>query len=187
MAADQPEWPRYWLMTDERIGERLWKAIDRLPAGEAGIVFRHYGLGAMERLALGCQLAVAAQDRGLLLAVAGSRELAEKLGARLVHNPAVCGALPFSTAVHDERQGLDARLAGAALVFVSPVYSTRSHAGRPPIGAARAAELAVASGCPAIALGGMDAARFDELGTAFPGAFYGYAGIDCWLGDELRT
>lgn len=187
MAANQPEWPRYWLMTDERIGDRLWEAIGRLPTGKGGIVFRHYRLGDMERLALGRRLADAAKDRGLLLAVAGSRDLAEKLGSWLVHNPTERGALPFSAAVHDGQQALDARLAGAALAFVSPVRSTRSHPDRRPLGAARAAKLAAMCGCPAVALGGMNAARFDELESAFPGAFHGYAGIDCWLSERLRT
>jgi hypothetical protein len=35
--------------------------------------------------------------------------------------------------------------------------------------------------CPAIALGGMNAARFNALEQAYPGQFYGFAGIDCWL------
>jgi hypothetical protein len=43
------------------------------------------------------------------------------------------------------------------------------------------------SGCPAIALGGMNAERFAELDAAFSGSFHGYAGIDCWLSERLRT
>ena len=181
MAANQPEWPRYWLMTDERIGDRLWQAIDRLPAGEGGIVFRHYGLPDTERLALGRRLADLAKRRRLLLAVAGGRDLAEMLGAALTHNPSERGSLPFSMAVHDEQQALAAKLTGAALAFVAPIHSTRSHPDRQPLGPARAAGLATICGCPSIALGGMNAARFEELESAFPGVFYGYAGIDCWL------
>ena len=48
MAANQPP-GRGWLMTDERMGERLWEAIDRLPSGSGGIVFRHYQSGSDER------------------------------------------------------------------------------------------------------------------------------------------
>ena len=40
--------PRLWLMTDERQGEGLWAALERLPKG-AGVVFRHYGLRPSER------------------------------------------------------------------------------------------------------------------------------------------
>ena len=42
MTARQTDWPREWLMTDERMGDRLWTAIDRLPIKHSGIVFRHY-------------------------------------------------------------------------------------------------------------------------------------------------
>src|SRR5690606_35566678 len=35
--------PRRWLMTDERQGETLWAALDRLPRG-AGVIVRHYSL-----------------------------------------------------------------------------------------------------------------------------------------------
>ena len=44
MGARQQTWPRMWLMTDERLGDQLWDAIDRLPEGAAGILFRHYSL-----------------------------------------------------------------------------------------------------------------------------------------------
>ena len=183
MAANQPPWPRAWLMTDERIGDRLWQAIDALPAAEGGIVFRHYGLDIQARLTLGRQLAARSIERRLVLAVAGSRSLAAELGAKLVHNPDSIGAMPCSMAVHDEGQALAARDAGAALAFIAPLYPTRSHPDAPTLGAARAAELAAIAGCPAIALGGLNPDRFCTLDAEFPGAFHGFAGIDCWLKD----
>jgi thiamine-phosphate pyrophosphorylase len=177
MAANQPPWPWQWLMTDERLGDRLWEAVDRLPSG-AGIVFRHYHLGAAERLALGLKLARCASERNLTLGVAGSGQLAERLGAALLHNPDQPGALPCSMAVHNEVEGRAANEAGAALAFIAPVHATRSHPGRPPLGWERAAELAAVVGCPAIALGGMDESRFLALREH---GFHGFAGIDCWL------
>lgn len=180
MAANQSLWPRRWLMTDERIGDRLWEAVERLPPG-GGIVLRHYDLGDAERLDLGLRLAERAMQRNLLLAVAGSRRLAEQLGAALVHNPDILGATPCSLAVHDEAQALAAREAGAALAFIAPVFTTRSHPDRPALGIVQASELASLTGCPAIALGGMDEARFARLESARPGLFHGFAGIDCWL------
>ncbi|HXG82261.1 MAG TPA: thiamine phosphate synthase, partial [Sphingomicrobium sp.] len=153
MAANQPQWPREWLMTDERIGDRLWEAIGALPPG-AGVVFRHYGLGEKERLALGQRISEATNRRGLQLAVAGSRRLAEQLSAALVHNPQGPGSLPASMAVHDERQAYAARNAGAVLVFVAPIFPTQSHPGAPALGPDEAADLARLASCPAIALGG---------------------------------
>lgn len=186
MAANQPPWPREWLMTDERIGGRLWEAIDRLPAG-GGIVFRHYATPAEDRLLLGKSVAAAARDRGLMLAVAGSRNLAIKLGASLVHNPDSSGGLPCSMAVHDQEQAQAARDSGAVLAFIAPIFPTRSHPVARLLDVRQAAALAKLAGCPAIALGGMDASRFRALDAALPGVFYGYAGIDCWLGGQIRT
>lgn len=180
MAANQPPWPRQWLMTDERIGDRLWEAVGRLPKG-GGIIFRHYGLGDADRLELGLDLAERAHERNLLLGVAGSRQLADRLGAALVHNPEGPCKLPTSMAVHNDAEARAARKAGAALAFIAPVFTTRSHPARPALGVDRAVDLAALTGCPAIALGGMDEARFAELESAHPGAFHGFAGIDCWL------
>lgn len=180
MAANQPPWPRQWLMTDERLGDRLWDAVARLPTA-AGIIFRHYSLGDSDRLELGLELARQASERKLVLGVAGSRKLADRLGAALVHNADSPGGLPWSMAVHNEAEARAAREAGAALAFIAPVFTTRSHPDRPALGIDRAAELAVLAGCPAIALGGMDEIRFAELESAHPGAFHGFAAIDCWL------
>ena len=187
MAANQYPWPREWLMTDERLGESLWKAVDALPGG-AGIVFRHYATPPDERLRLGERVAAAARDRGLTLAVAGSRLLASELGAALLHNPDSPDGWPCSMAVHDQAQAQAAHGIGAVLAFIGPMYPTRSHRGARLLYVSRAAELARMAGCPAIVLGGMNARRFSELDAAVPGAFHGYAGIDCWLDDEeIRT
>jgi thiamine-phosphate pyrophosphorylase len=181
MQARHQSWPRIWLMTDERLGERLWAAIDRLPSG-AGIVFRHYSLEQAEREQLAMRVAQAARERGLTVAIARNADLAHGAGANLVHNPVqVPSALPFSQAVHSIEQAEQARTAGAALVFVSPVYATRSHPGATPLGPPRAAEIARAAGVPAIALGGMDAKRFADLEGE---GFYGWAAIDAWLGAD---
>lgn len=177
MAANQPPWPRDWLMTDERMGERLWEAIGRVPAGAGGIVFRHYSLDPSERLELGKRVAALAHERKLVLAVAHDPLLAGQLGAQLVHNPRRAADLPVSLSVHDEREAHAAREAGADLVFVSPLYQTRSHPGAIALGAERGARLAEIAGCPAIALGGMTFGKFWALGPAF----HGWAGIDAWL------
>jgi hypothetical protein len=58
--------PRLWLMTDERQGETLWTALERLPAG-AGLVFRHYGLPAKERQRLFLRVKRIAKRKRLVL------------------------------------------------------------------------------------------------------------------------
>jgi thiamine-phosphate pyrophosphorylase len=169
-------WPREWLMSDERMGDLLWHAMARLPRG-SGVVFRHHSLPPADRLELGQRVADAARKAGVMLAVARDEELALRLGTALVHNPERAGKLPFSRSIHDEAEALAALSDGAALVFVSHVFPTRSHPGAPALGPAKAAELAKLAGCPAIALGGMDEERFRELANPF----VGYAGIDCWF------
>jgi thiamine-phosphate pyrophosphorylase len=182
MAANQPSWPRQWLMTDERIGDGLWEAINRLPRGKGGIVFRHYSLEGHKRALLGAKIAALAEQRDLTLAIAGSTSLAEQLGAALAHNPDEPSCLPLSLPVHNDADSKRTRKLGAALAFISPVFGTRSHPGSPALGHERAASLALQLNCPAIVLGGMDPARFDALDQAYPDLFHGFAGIDCWLG-----
>ena len=181
MAANQPPWPREWLMTDERISDRLWEAMDRLPAG-GGVVFRHYAIPTAERMALAIRVAEICGGRGLTLSIAHDIDLAEQLGARLVHNPASRPAcLPFSRSAHSFQEAKAVCGSGASLIFLSPLFPTRSHPGAAPL--SREAGLAIVAECPVpvIALGGMSRARFEEIRSD---GFYGWAGIDAWLSAE---
>jgi thiamine-phosphate pyrophosphorylase len=113
------------------------------------------------------------------LAVARDAELAAALGAMLVHNPAGgTGGLPTSRSAHSLVEARNACEAGAALLFVAPIYPTSSHPGRPHLGIERATEIARSCPIPAIALGGVNRANFAPLKRA---GFYGWAGIDAWL------
>ena len=180
MAANQPPWPREWLMTDERIGDRLWEAIDALPAG-AGIVFRHYATPVEERARLAQQVAQLCRARGLVLAIAQDLFLADSLDAALVHNPVGDPSdLPVSRSAHSLDEAQSALAGGASLIFLAPIYPTRSHPGRPPLTPAAARQIIDVCGVPVIALGGMNRARFAEREMD---GFYGWAGIDAWLGD----
>jgi thiamine-phosphate pyrophosphorylase len=160
--------PRLWLMTDERQGEALFTAITRLPRG-AGIVFRHYSLARAERRALWERVRTATQGRGLTLVVAGPT----LPGADGAHNRASRGLRTASA--HNLREIRAAERAGAHLIFLSPVYPTRSHPDAPTLGPRRFAALAHQTKLPVIALGGMDADKARTLGGA-----YGWAGIDAW-------
>ena len=181
MTARQTDWPRVWLMTDERMGDRLWTAIDRLSGNHAGIVFRHYATPPEVRATLARRVADICHRRKFALAIAGE-ELARTLRADLVHNPRdLPFDLPFSRSVHSMEEAEAARRDGASLVFVSPVHPTRSHPGQKALGKPLALRIACASGAPAIALGGMDARK--AAGLVRDG-FYGWAGIDAWLGGE---
>jgi thiamine monophosphate synthase len=179
MTSRQRSWPRQWLMTDERMGERLWEAIDRLPIKHSGVVFRHYQSPPEVRATLAGRVAEICRRRTLTLAIAGDAELARTLGADLVHNPPELPVdMPFSRSVHSLEEAEAARVDGAALVFVSPVYPTSSHPGRKALYLPTALKIAKEAGAPAIALGGMDALKSARLQRE---GFYGWAGIDAWL------
>ncbi|MBB3764782.1 thiamine phosphate synthase [Sphingomicrobium lutaoense] len=169
--------PRQTLFTDERMGDALLPAIERLPRG-SGVVLRHDRLSREARRALAERIAALARDKGLILSVAGDMALARHVGAAMVHRPeSDPGGLPFSLPVHDEEEARAAADRGAALVYVSPVHPTRSHPGAPALGEAEAIRLARLSGCPAIALGGMTADRY----AAIEKDFAGWAAISAFM------
>ena len=164
--------PRLWLMTDERQGDGLFDAIARLPEG-AGIVFRHHSLPEVARRDLFERVKAAAGGPVLL---AGSAEQAAAWGADGSHGSGRGFGLRSARA-HNYQEIRAAERAGAAFIFLSPVFATNSHPGARPLGLARFAWLARRTRLPVIALGGMNAARGRRLASF--GA-YGWAGIDAW-------
>ena len=165
--------PRLWLMTDERQGDGLLPALRRLPKG-SGVVFRHYSLPLAERRALFATVRRIARARRLVLVLAGSVRLARAWRADGWHGRGAGRGMLHSAPAHDRREL--AAAAGADLVFVSPVYPTRSHPGARTLGRLGFRALARTAMQPAIALGGMDARRRRGLGA------YGWAGIDALTG-----
>ncbi|WP_343344714.1 thiamine phosphate synthase [Sphingomicrobium sp. XHP0239] len=162
-------------MTDERLGDELFAAIERVPAG-GGVLFRHDG--APDRAALGQRVATKARECGLALAVAGDVALADSLDADMVHRPQGETRRPVSLPVHNAAEAERANSRGAVMVLVSPIFATRSHADAKGLGAEAAGALARLCDAPAIALGGMNAERFEMLDRDL---FAGWAGIDAFL------
>jgi thiamine-phosphate pyrophosphorylase len=155
-------------MTDDRQGEGLWDALARLPEG-AGVVFRHYSLAEPERRALFEDVRHTARERGLVVLSAGT----QFPGADGVHNGHGAGIRTASAHGLGEIRRAERR--GADLIFLSPVFATRSHADAQPLGPLRFASLARRTQLPVVALGGMNETRFRSLRGA-----YGWAGIDAW-------
>jgi thiamine-phosphate pyrophosphorylase len=167
--------PRLWLMTDERQGEDLWRALRRLPRG-AGIVFRHYGLPAPVRRMLFERVKRYARPRGQLLLLAGPARLARAWGADGSHDSSRAPGL-MSAPAHSLREIRAAEAAGARFVFLSPVFPTVSHPGGGSLGRIRFGLTSARARIPVIALGGINASRAKSLAAL--GA-YGWAAIDAW-------
>jgi len=166
--------PRIWLMTDERLGDALWGAIDRLPRG-AGVVFRHYSLPLPERRALFARVSAQARRRGLVLIVAGRDWLGRADGT---HNVARRQGSLRTWSVHSRRELVEARRHDADLIFVSPVFATRSHQKARPLGGVGLGLLVQGNEIPVIALGGMNVNRFRAMRRL---GVHGWAGIDAFL------
>lgn len=181
----KPPLPATWLFTDPRIPHpALLRAAARLPRG-SGIVLRHYALPTADRRTLYRQLARIGARRKLAILVARSGGAAERwhadaagehLGAPARTDPrhrARRGLV--SMAVHDSRTLARAIRQGADLIFLSPLFATRSHPGARPLGSARFAALARRAPIPVMALGGV-AGRHRRT-IAMLGA-QGYGAID---------
>ncbi|UZK65214.1 thiamine phosphate synthase [Sphingomonas sp. M1-B02] len=157
-------------MTDERMGDSIWAALDRLPRG-SGVIFRHYGLVQSERRALFAKLAKVARRRGLILLRAGGTRLNGEMGTHGGRR----GRGLHTRAVHSRREAIAALRDGADALFVSPVFRTRSHPGARVLGRVRFGLLIRGLGVPIVALGGMNARRASSLR-----GIHGWAAIDAW-------
>jgi thiamine-phosphate pyrophosphorylase len=163
MPPRQARLPTLLLMTDERMGETLWSALESLPRG-AGVVFRHYGLPAEERRALFDRVRRVTRRRQLILMLAGSPQQAAAWKADGVHGRSarrVARPLLRSAPVHDRRELLAVR--HADLRLVSPVFPTRSHPGAPALGPVRLGLMLGRSRTDIVALGGMTPRRAQAL------------------------
>lgn len=182
MALFQPKMahrlPGLWLFTDERITTAaLIGALERLPRG-SGVLFRHYSLPNDERRHLFDRVRRIARRRRLRVFLAGTPERALRWGADGWHGrnrpkALSCSRLLHSAPVHDHRELAAARQLGADLLFLSPVFATRSHPGKAALGTMRFAALCRQAEVPVMALGGMNphrARHVQQLGAAGWGA-----------------
>jgi thiamine-phosphate pyrophosphorylase len=166
-----PPIPRLWLMTDPRLGDGLWDALERLPRG-SGVIFRHYQLPLAERRALFGRVAKVARRRGLVLLRAGADAMRGEMGT---HGRRGRGLTTWP--VHSRREAIAAIRAGADALLVSPVFPTRSHPGAPVLGPIRFGLMVRGLKLPILALGGMDARKAKRLR---PLGIHGWAAIDAW-------
>lgn len=157
--------PLLWLLSDARNDAALEGALAALPR-RSGFVFRHYHLAEAERRTRYEALAALSRAHGHTVILAGTIEQAGAWGADGVYGPtAAIARLPGVRlgTVHDGDELQAANAAHLDGVFLSPVFATRSHPGATTLGVMGFHVLAEQALMPVIALGGMNAARAQEL------------------------
>jgi thiamine-phosphate pyrophosphorylase len=170
--------PKIWLMTDERLGDDLLPAIQRLPA-RSGVIYRHYHLDAVARKFLFGQVMRICRRRGHVLLLAGDERTAIRWRADGFHQRSQrASRLLHSAPVHNVREIAGMKAASPDLVFLSPIFATNSHPGARPLGPLAFNRLAtlVSSG-RIIALGGMNRRNAHMLS---PRLVHGWAAIDAF-------
>lgn len=167
--------PRLWLMTDERQGDSLWAALDNLPRG-AGVIVRHYSLPDAERRVLFKKVVRRARRR-LRVLLAGRSAAAMRADGMHGAGPRSTRPMLRTLAAHSRSEIVAAERARADLVFVSPVFPTRSHPGARTLGRVRFGLMIRGNRVPVIALGGITPERAHSL-NGFD--IYGWAAIDAW-------
>ena len=160
--------PLQWLISDQRNDDRILETLERMPRG-SGFVFRHYHLDDTERRARFATYAERARERGHIIALSATVEIAHTWGADAVYGspdklgPVNSTLLRFATA-HNAAQLQTALTAQVDAVFLSPVFSTRSHPDGAVLGPMGFQALSQQSTVPVVALGGMTRARSEEWG-----------------------
>jgi len=151
-----------------------------MPRG-SGIVFRHYATQGAKRTALFARIQKMAQRQGLML-VAGGQAQGIYATADGIHISLRRGKMPMRATYrnvtmsgHNLREIARANRLGANLIFLSPVFATRSHPDQRSLGPMRFATLARHAQMPVIALGGMNARRFQRIAAS---GCHGWASID---------
>jgi thiamine-phosphate pyrophosphorylase len=171
--------PCLWFFTDPKRTPDPLKVIARLPQG-TGVVHRAFGRDE----ALSHAIIDACKARGIIVLIGKDERLARSGGAHGVHLPAsdmaraaaIREAWPRAilTESHHEQEPPPAVQALDAL-FLSPLFETRSGAGRRPLGTDVARAISASVTCPVYGLGGITVARARALkGTGLAG----FAAID---------
>ena len=174
--------PSLVLMTDDdRLSDPL-PAARALPRGSM-VVARSRDARRLGELSLA--LLRIARRRGVAVLIAGDPLLAARLGADGFHLPetrageaaywrARFSSMVITTSAHSLRALLRAQLLPVDAIFLSPVFSTRSHPNRRALTPLRANFVARAATRPVYALGGIDAHNAQHLA---PDVFAGIATI----------
>ena len=164
--------PPLWLFTDADRMPDVIAAVENLPQGLCGVVFRHDRVAGREAVIR--QVARICRARRLALVVAGRADTPPGVGRHLREGRRAVGPDArrdwLSASAHGPAGLVRARRAGAGLAFLSPVFATPSHPGARPLGVWRWAAMARRARLPVLALGGVDGRSARRLPAWVAGA-----------------
>ncbi len=161
------ELPYFFLMTDEVRTPNPKDLVRKMPRG-TGVIFRHYDI--QERGDTAKNLRAICRQLGIGFFVGSDWRLAAKVNAHGLHMPAYMAAAGLETgarlwlrtrkkiltvAAHSAPELRRAKAINANAAFLSPIFQTKSHLSRRPLGSVRFTALARAAKIPVIALGGI--------------------------------
>jgi thiamine-phosphate pyrophosphorylase len=148
-----------------------------LHGGLSAIVVRRPNATASEVFELTRQLRPATRKLGALLIVSDRLDVALAAGADGVHLGA--RSLPIKAArrvlksgmllgrsVHNLDEAGQAEEQGADYLFLGPVFETRSHPGRKPLGLEPYREAVLRSEIPVLAIGGVESGNVEQIAAA---------------------
>lgn len=174
MTSRHAELPKRLALTDEQRGGNPFDQLACLAPADA-IILRHYGLPSRERAELAKALRLASRSKGVLLLIAGDRQLAHHVKADGLHLPTWLLKRGFewrkrlrpnwiiTAAAHNEVELIAAARCGVDAALLSPVFRTGSHPGAKTLGAVKFAALAGRTNVPVYALGGATAESMQRL------------------------
>ena len=170
-----PALPPLLFMTDQdRLADPA-DAVRRLPPG-SGVLFRHYDVE--NRLEIATKLKQICRDRRLRLIVSADSRLADAVNADGLHLPEHLVSQPpvqiltwrrrsaglLTAAAHSPRALRNAARLGVDAAILSPVFPTKSHPDRAPLGVPRFLSIGLTAPVPVYALGGVAADNALRLG-----------------------
>lgn len=175
--------PPVWLFTDEKRLPDPRPVVANLPKGLCGVVFRHDG--DPKRLEIGRDLARLCKLRRNVMVVAGDGKLAHRLragmhlrGGRGNDLALAVAGVPTTSSAHSRADAVRARRGGAGVIFISPLFETRSHPGATPLGVLRALLLSSNVNATRLTLGGIHAPNVRRIPVP---QMVGFGGIGCFL------
>ncbi|MFT6077795.1 MAG: thiamine-phosphate pyrophosphorylase [Myxococcota bacterium] len=177
--------PQMFFFTDRKRIENIFEVVEYLPKNTA-IIIREYDLEYSDRLEFSQKIAAIAKQNKQIVLVGKSWKLARQIRADGVHFsdldsniflPQNCKKMILSFSCHHPKSLIRAKKLNADLVFFSPVFATKSHPNKKPVGifALRnfAKRTSLKSNIPTFALGGINENNVKLLSGAFVSGFGG--------------